>query len=157
MARPKKSDRWNDLGGGAAFLVPMDLLRHRNFTRLSSYAIKLVFDLARQFTGFNNGYLCCSWTLMKECGWNSPSTLRLAMLELEHYRIIVRTQQGGLNRPNLHGFTWRRIDEKKGKDLDMRPTMTPPDTWKHDAISDFNRRETIARKHRAVDAASSTA
>lgn len=157
MARPKKSDRWKDLGGGAAFAVSMDLLRHQNFTRLSPYANKLVFDLARQYTGFNNGYLCCSWTLMKECGWNSPNTLRLAMLELEHYKIIMRTKQGGLNCASLHGFTWRRIDQKKGKDLDTLPTMTPPDTWKHEAIPDFNRRERRDRNRRKTKIASRAA
>lgn len=126
----KKDNRWNDIDGGHAFLIPVSLLRHPNFTRLSPYALKLIMDLARQYSGFNNGYLCASWALMKDAGWNSSHTLRKATLEAEHYKLIVRTQQGGLNKPNLHGFTWRRIDERKEKHLEVRPTMTPSDAWK---------------------------
>lgn len=136
MARKKKDNGWNEIDGGMAFVIPYTLLRHRNFIRLSAYAHKLLLDLGRQYTGFNNGYLCASWSLMKDAGWRSSHTVQRAMLELEHYRIIVRTQQGGLNRPNLHALTWRSINEKPGKPLEMRPTK-PPDTWKHDDIPDF--------------------
>lgn len=132
MGRPKKDNRWSDIDGGNAFIIPITLLRHPNFTRLSPYANKLVMDLARQFSGFNNGYLCASWALMKDCGWRSSHTVQLAMLECEHYRILKRTRQGGLNKPTLHGFTFRRIDEKHGKPLDVRPTMVPSNEWKEE-------------------------
>lgn len=111
-------------------MVPLTLLRHDNFTRLSPWANKLVLDLARQYTGFNNGYLCASRTLMGKCGWRSSNTLQRAVAELEHYGIVMRTQQGGRNRPTLHALTWRRIDEKPGKPLDVRPTPKPLDLWK---------------------------
>jgi len=131
MGRKKKTDnRWSDIDGGMAFLIPYTLLRHENFTRLSAYGNKLVMDLARQYTGYNNGYLCASWSLLQEHGWNSSHTVQNAVLECEHYNIIMRTRQGGLNKANLHALTWRRIDEKKGKDLDVLPTLAPPNTWK---------------------------
>lgn len=127
----KRDSRWQDIDGGSAFVIPYTLLRHDNYVRLSAYGNKLIADLARQYTGFNNGYLCASWSLMKTCGWKSIHTLRTAVLECEHYRLIVRTQQGGRNKPNLHGFTWRRIDEKKnGQALDMLPTLQPNNAWK---------------------------
>jgi hypothetical protein len=132
MGRKKKTDnRWSDIDGGSAFVIPYTLLRHENFVRLSAYGNKLVMDLARQYTGFNNGYLCTSWSLMQDCGWNSSHTVHNAMLECEHYNVIMRTQQGGLNKPNLHALTWRRIDEKKGQHLDVLPTLAPPNTWKN--------------------------
>ncbi len=130
MARKKRDNRWNDIDGGSAFMVPYTLLRHPNFTRLSPYAHKLLMDVARQYSGFNNGYLCCSWALMKDMGWKSENTVRLAMQELEHYQILERTQQGGRNKPNLHALTWRRIDGKPDNQLDTRPTMRPSDAWK---------------------------
>lgn len=133
MARRKKDSRWNDIDGGSAFVIPYTLLRHDNFRRLSPFAMKLLMDLARQYTGFNNGYLCCAWALMKDERWRSETTVRAAMLELEHYRLIVRTRQGGKNLANLHALTWRRIDEKDDAQLELSPTTKPPDSWKEKA------------------------
>ncbi|PZP59719.1 MAG: hypothetical protein DI597_14440 [Pseudoxanthomonas spadix] len=130
MARKKADNRWNDIDGGSAFVVPVTLLRHPNFIRLSPYALKLLMDTARQYSGFNNGYLCCSWALMKDVGWRSQDTVRLAMLELEHYQLLERTQQGGRNKPNLHALTWRRIDSKPDHPLDVGATAKPSDAWK---------------------------
>jgi len=121
---------WHDIDGGSAFVIPVSLIRHENYSRLSPWGHKLIADLARQFTGFNNGYLCAAWSLMRKCGWKSPVTLRNAILELEHYGLLQCTQQGGRNKPNLYSFTWRRINEKPGKPLDVGSTMEPSNAWK---------------------------
>lgn len=132
-AKGKKADnRWSDIDGGMAYVIPLTLIRHPNYTRLSPHAHKLLADLARQYSGFNNGYLCASWSLMKESGWKSSETLWFTVLELEHYRLLIRTQQGGKNKPNLHGFTWRRIDEKPAQNLEVRPGLKPLDLWKEE-------------------------
>jgi len=130
MSRRKKDNRWGDIDGGSAFVIPYTLIRHPNYTRLSPYGHKLLADLSRQYTGFNNGFLCGSWSLMKDCGWRSNITLRTAVLECEHYGLLIRTQQGGRNKPNLHGFSWRRIDEKVDHPLDRSPTTAPTNDWK---------------------------
>lgn len=138
MGRKKTDNRWSDFGGGMTFVVPLEMLRCPNFTRLTPYGTKLILDLARQYTGLNNGYLCASWSLMKDAGWGSSATLCKAVNECEHYGLIVRTQQGGLNKPNLHAFTWRRIDEKKDKPpLLIAPTVAPLNSWK-DEKDKFN-------------------
>jgi hypothetical protein len=126
----KKDNRWKEIDGGSAFVIPYTLLRHTNFRRLDAYGNKLVLDISRQYTGFNNGYLCASWALMKNEGWRSSETLWRTVLQLEHFNIILRTQQGGKHRPNLHAITWRRIDCKQDKPLDVRPTMKAGDEWK---------------------------
>ncbi len=151
MARKRKDSRWSDIDGGSAFVVPYTLLRHPNFTRLSAYGHKLLMDLARQYTGFNNGYLCTSWALMSEAGWNSENTVRTAMRELEHYRLIERTRQGGKHKANLHGFTWRRIDAKPDDPLDVSPTAKPSDAWKElrpDFVRTVGTRKAAARSVR---------
>ena len=132
MKRSKKDNRWGDIDGGSAFVIPYTLLRHPNFTRLSPYGNKLILDLARQYSGFNNGYLCASRSLMRQCGWRSSVTLFTATLECEHYGLLVRTQQGGRNKPNLHAFSWRRIDDKPGQPLERLPTTKPTDDWKQE-------------------------
>ncbi|GAB3377137.1 hypothetical protein GCM10027431_32710 [Lysobacter rhizosphaerae] len=128
----RKDNRWDDIDGGAAFLIPLTLLRHPNYVRLSPWAVKLVMDLARQYSGFNNGYLCASRTLMKACGWKSTDVLQRAVEELEHYAIILRTRQGGRNRATLHALSWRRIDHKPGQPLDVSQTVKPADDWKEE-------------------------
>lgn len=130
MSRKKKDNRFADYAGKPTFDMPLELLRHPNMAKASPYVHKLIHDLGTQYTGYNNGYLCCAWTLMGEQGWNSPTTLHKAMLECEYYGLIVRTQHGGLNKPNLHGFTWRRIDEKPEKPLTISPTNAPSNAWK---------------------------
>ena len=140
MARRQKVSGWDEIDGGAAFIVPYTLLRHPNFKRLSPWAHKLIHDLGTQYTGFNNGYLCASWSLMRNQHWKSSATLQLATLELEHYGIIERTQQGGRNKPNLHAITWRSVNHKKEQPLDPGWGVSgkPSNAWKQDK-PDFTR------------------
>lgn len=128
--RKPGSERWGDIRGGMAFVIPVALVRHPSYRLASPYVHKLIADLSTQYTGYNNGYLCAAWSLMRERGWRSRSTLEKACAEAEHYRILERTQQGGRNRPNLYAFTWRRIDRVEGrKPLDVAPTLKPSDAW----------------------------
>jgi hypothetical protein len=126
----KKDNRFSDIDGKGALAIPMTLLRHPNMVNLSPFGHKLILDLGSQYTGFNNGYLCASWSLMAPLGWRSSFTLHKTVLELEYYGLAVRTQQGNLNKPNLHAFTWRRIDEKPGHPLLIGPTSKPSNAWK---------------------------
>lgn len=151
MGRPKKDNRWSDIHGGAAFIIPYTLLRHPNYRRLSSWAHKLLADLACQYTGLNNGYLCASFTLMQEQGWRSEHTLRKALAELEHYGIVERTRQGGRNRATLLAFTFRRIDSKAGTPLDYGPTARPSNRWLEDKPPfEFKPRKRCRRQLRAA-------
>lgn len=132
--KPRKRDptnnRWSDIDGGMAFTIPYTLLRHANTKQLSPWAVKLLFDLSRQYTGFNNGWLCAAFSLMKDAGWGSDHTVRNAAKELMHYGLIQQTQQGGRNRPNLYALTWRRIDGKENRFLEVSPTLVPSNDWK---------------------------
>lgn len=130
--RRKHASQWADVDGGYALIIPYTLIRHPNFTRLSPHAVKLVIDLARQYSGYNNGYLCAAWTLMKDQGWRSRGTLGLAVTELEHYRVIERTKQGGRHLPNLYALSWWRISAKAEKPLDVSATLAPSNAWKQD-------------------------
>ena len=136
--RKRQDSRWSDIDGHKAFVIPMSLLRHPNFRNLSPRACKMLCDLATQYTGFNNGYLCGAWTLARDWGWASPTTVREALLELEHYGIIERTQQGGRNKPNLYALTFRRIDEDLARrPLDASATQAPRNSWKLEVRQKF--------------------
>lgn len=124
---------WKHVDGGHAFVIPYTLLRHANFIRLSPHASKLVLDLGSQYSGFNNGYLCPAWALMRERGWKSRETLYFAICEAEHYRLIFRTRQGGRHRPNLYALTWWPIQQTKADNpLDVPATLVPSNAWKEE-------------------------
>lgn len=134
----KQTSGWSDIDGSSAFIIPYSLLRHANFKRLTPYAVKMLMDLARQYTGFNNGYLCGAWTLARQLGWKSATTARDALAELEHYRIVERSQQGGRNRPNLYALTFRRIDHKDGHPLNVPRSFKPDNAWKEEQALAFS-------------------
>jgi hypothetical protein len=123
------SDRWSDIKGGMAFVIPLDLIRHESYRLMTPWAHKLLADLSGQYTGYNNGYLCAAWKLMERRGWNSRTTLAKTAAELEHFRMLERTQQGGRNKPNLYAFTWRRVDRIDGRPLDVSATLKPSNAW----------------------------
>jgi hypothetical protein len=127
--RSKANTGWSDIHGGAAFVVPISLLRSPNFARLSANGCKLLMSLGQQYFGNNNGYLSAAFTLLSKFGWKSDTTIREAVAECEHYGLIVKTRQGGRNHCNLYGFTWRRINKIDSKPLHVAATLKPTDDW----------------------------
>ncbi len=130
--KQKGATQWADVDGGQAFIIPVTALRHPNFVRLSANACKLVLDLGRQYSGFNNGYLSAAFSILAPCGWKSESTIREAVAECLHYGIILKTRQGGRNRCNLFALTWWRITLKEGRPLDVASTLQPSHEWKQE-------------------------
>jgi len=110
------------------FGLPKSVIEHDNFTKLTPYAIKLLVDLGQQYRGLNNGDLCATWVFMRERGWKSKDTLNNALRELEYYGLIVQTQAGGLNKPSLYAFAWRKID--KAESVSGWKSGDRPNSWK---------------------------
>ncbi len=128
--KSKHDSGWSEIKGGQAFVIPVALLKHDNFRRLSPHACKLLFDLGRQFTGSNNGYLHPGIKVLREQGWHSSHTIVKAIRELRHYRILTQTVQGGKNRPSYYGFTFRKITENPKRPFDRpMPIKQPTDEW----------------------------
>ena len=113
--------------------MPWDVIRHWNYARLTGYAVKLLFELRAQYTGYNNGNLIATWTHMQARGWRSKETLHMALNELIYYGWITRTRKGkklgGTHYPSLYALTWEAIDDcNKG----FTGTLTPSHAWKLD-------------------------
>lgn len=124
--------------GGNFAVLPHAVINSQNFMQASGFAIKLLMQMMAQLRfekdggTKNNGDLCVSWSLMKNRGWRSKSTLQRAREELLYYGFIEQTRQGlalvkGV--PNLYAVTFLAIDECKGK-LDVAPTRKPSGRWK---------------------------
>lgn len=114
---------------GSFLRMPHAVMKSPNYLQLSAHACKLLYDLAVQYRGNNNGDLCAAWTLMERRGWRSRDTLGRSLKELRHYGLIELTRQGGLNRPNLYAITWQPIDDCGGK-LDVPPSRVASGAWK---------------------------
>ncbi len=107
---------------------PHACARSENYKTLSAHAKALLLDFLGQFTGYNNGDLCCAFKLLKQHGWRSRTTVEKARMELEQKGWIVQTQQGGRNRPNLYALTIFKVDDIAK--LGLRGTDKPLGFWK---------------------------
>lgn len=107
---------------------PHDCHESDNYKRLSLVARALLMEFLGQLRRANNGDLCCAVGLLKPRGWKSRTTIERARQELEKTGWIIRTRQGGRNRPNLYAVTWLSIEACNGK-LEV-PAGTPRGTWR---------------------------
>ena len=121
MARSKHKQKASFAG------IPRVVMECPDYINLNGSAVKLLIQMAYQYKGGNNGDLCPAWTLMKERGFCSKSTLSKAIQELLLAEMILLTRQGHFirNKASLYALTWESIDECSGKDLEESPTRIP--------------------------------
>ena len=128
-------------------MLPKSCLEHENYISLSPYAVKLLIDLYKNYNGRNNGDFCATWSMMKERGWRSESTLNKSLKELLHYGWIICSRQGGRHKASLYAVTFRSIDECKGK-LDIKETAVSPGYWKEKEKLSFIEQQRIKNASR---------
>ena len=91
--------------------IPRAVMQQDKYRSLSAHARMLLFELAYDYRGHNNGDLQAAWSLMKKRGFRSPGTLWSAKEELLKAGFIIETRHGGLNSCSLYALTWSPIDE----------------------------------------------
>lgn len=109
--------------------VPVKCMRHQNYITLSYRAKVMLFELALQYRGHNNGDISISAAVLKPRGWASKTTIFRARDELEQAGWIVTTRYGSRNRCSLYALTYWPIDHCKGKH-DVPEQRTALDFWK---------------------------
>ena len=80
--------------GGAFIKVPLAVLNSTAYLGLGAHARMLLFDLAAQYRGDNNGDLCAAWKVMRPRGWKSEDTVNRAKRALLASCLIVETRPG---------------------------------------------------------------
>ena len=111
--------------GGSFVAMPHAVMDSPNYRRCSGTAIRLLFDLARQYRGNNNGDLAPALVRDGPAHQAKAKALR----ELVHYGLLVQTKHGGLGMPSLYALTWLAIDPCRNK-LEVAATAKPPGHWK---------------------------
>lgn len=106
------------LGGFVA--MPFIVIDSAAYRALSPSAIKLLLDVARQYTGRNNGRLTPSYGLLRERGWKSSATLNQAKKELRESRLVTVTRQGTRKKDTceLWALNWFGLDWRKDMEID---------------------------------------
>lgn len=107
-------------------MIPNSLFDMPEYMALGFPAKALLSEFIRQYDGKNNGNLCNAfYGYLQKRGWKAEETVRKATTELIEAGLIIKSRQGGKNKCNLYALTWKKVDDCKGKQLDIKPTSTP--------------------------------
>lgn len=113
--------------------VPHFVLESPQWGTMDAFAMKLLWELARQYRGSNNGDLSATVEMLKDRSntWASKDTLPKKLRYLEEHGWIVKTRQGGRHVGcNLYAITWWPIDACEGKH--QHPAESKPShQWKN--------------------------
>lgn len=112
--------------------VPYHVFSSQQYIGLSNPAVRLLWELAGQLNGSNNGTLSACGALMTKRGIPEGSRFR-AYKELLQKGFIVITRQGWKQRgkPTLVALTWNGIDESPKIEYDegVNPSPVPLGYW----------------------------
>ena len=145
MSQRTRFARQRGRSSGASFVqIPHYVLESSQWGCMDAYAMKLLFEIARQYKGANNGDLSATVEMLKDRSstWTSKDTLPKKLRYLEDHGWIVKTRQGGRHIGcNLYAITWWPIDPCDGKH--QHPAESRPShLWKNaiDTPSDGERK-----------------
>ncbi len=107
--------------------IPKAVTACANYAKLTHEGKSLLLDATSLFNGKNNGDISLTYKMMHPKGW-SKRKLEHARKELEHYRFITTSRQGGRNTATLYALAWINIHPCNGK-LQVPATLEPAKTY----------------------------
>jgi|GEM_PF-2398521 len=114
--------------------VPYHVFSSTEYVKLSNPACRVLWELAGQFYGKNNGALSACGALLAKRGITEGSRYR-GIKELIDSGFVVITRQGWQQRgrPTLVALTWLGIDEVQSIEYDdgIKPSSVPLNYWKN--------------------------
>jgi hypothetical protein len=100
--------------------IPHNVIFSVGFRKLSHAARALLFDIAGQYNGKNNGALVACTKYLKPLGWNSNDTITKALKQLEEGGLLIKTKQGmrpPMAQPSLYALGWLDLQITAGLDI----------------------------------------
>jgi hypothetical protein len=124
MAKSFKANK-TKRDGGRFLALPHAVIDSPSYQALGFAARALLIDIARQYTGSNNGRLVACAKAMRPRGWNSNGTVSRALKELQASGLLIQTRLGMKpNRAAWFALGWQALDETSGLDIDPRTYRT---------------------------------
>ena len=106
---PKRKSKSRDGTGFSA--LPWTVLDSPAYMSLAYSSRALLIELARQYTGSNNGKLVVCEKALRPRGWSSSATIHKAKAELLSVRLISETRKGHKpNKASWFALTWLSLD-----------------------------------------------
>jgi len=110
MSRDKRS-KGQGRDGTRFVALPNILLDSAAYLTLSFSSRALLIDLARQYTGTNNGRLTVCDKVLRPRGWTSKTTIHKAKSELLTAGFLCETRKGHKpNKASWFALTWQALD-----------------------------------------------
>lgn len=104
--------------GGRFVALPNILLDSPAYLSMSFSARALLIDLARQYTGSNNGKLVVCDKALRPRGWTSKTTIHKAKAELLATGFLCETRKGQKpNKASWFALTWQTLDWSPEMDI----------------------------------------
>lgn len=117
MSRDKRS-KGQGRDGTRFVALPNILLDSTAYLTLSFSSRALLIDLARQYTGTNNGRLSLCDKVLRPRGWTSPTTVHRAKRELQEAGFLCETRKGQKpNKASWFALTWYSLDWSQEMDI----------------------------------------
>ena len=111
--------------GDRYLALPHVVIDSPGYRALGHPARALLIDIARQYTGTNNGQLVACAKYLKPLGWNSNDTVTRALTELKDFNLLIETRMGMRpNRAAWFALGWYQLDAVAGMDIDPRTYRT---------------------------------
>jgi hypothetical protein len=128
MAKMNNKGRNHNKGRFAG--IPISVMNTQDYKDLPYTAKALLIELAYQYRYANNGDLTVAFSVLKKRGWKREATISTAIKKLLKANLITKTRQGYFRNPKsrcaLYALNWHPIDDCRGKDLEIKPTITAP-------------------------------
>lgn len=107
--------------GDRYMALPYVVIDSPVYRNLSHPARSLLIDIARQYTGTNNGKLVACAKYLRPLGWKSNDTVTRALVELKEAELLIETRLGMRpNRAAWFALGWYALDPIDGMDLEAR-------------------------------------
>lgn len=99
------------------------VIKSIEYRNLNHAARSLLFDIATQYDGNNNGKLVACSKYLKPLGWTSHDTVSRSLKELEKGGFLIRTRQGmrpPMAQPTWYALGWLELDVTDGLEISQR-------------------------------------
>ena len=105
--------------------LPHVVIDSPSYRALGYAARALLIDIARQYTGTNNGKLVACDKALKPMGWNSNQTIARGLRELQDAKLLIQTRMGMRpNRAAWFALGYYALDKVDGLDIDPKTYRT---------------------------------